>query len=101
VTHRGPFQPRPFCDSVIFLHTLLFPAHPCCWHPPGHWAPLPPHPWPPKPPGVSQAGFLCSLCRRSCDRASGHGLGPAGQRHRAAAQGRDALGEGPEGLGQV
>jgi len=23
VTHRGPFQPRPFCDSVkIFLTTL-------------------------------------------------------------------------------
>ena len=25
MTHRGPFQPRPFCDSVInYLHRGLF-----------------------------------------------------------------------------
>jgi len=27
MTHRGPFQPLPFCDSVILCKTK---AHICC-----------------------------------------------------------------------
>jgi len=27
MTHRGPFQPRPFCDSVILLLCLVAAIH--------------------------------------------------------------------------
>lgn len=85
--------------------SLVFSCRSIPCHPPPHTAP-PAHrgsepPTAPRTCSCSSPRVLCSLCRRGCDRAPRHGLGPAGERRGAAAQGRDALGERPEGVGQV
>ena len=37
MTHRGPFQPLPFCDSVVLVLLRLSPAKIQAWR---AWSPL-------------------------------------------------------------